>query len=245
MSNSVEQIRRTLSETGLGEYADESLMSALSIIRILFSNSCCSRCCLRFVGCKEFQPYALSDLELLQAFTTLNNEYGNKLLTTYAAPAVNFICTACLGSIQHADSFVDEVCEKLAAEDYKVDSINLTSTLPVGILARDHLLKVHVKDILTKEGKHDLVRIWSDTKTSDPKDHFKYILGIKLKERTGLLLDADAPFRITVVIGHESTSKEHLFLARLKEPLLVIRQIRQKVSSKLIAILREKKVQTC
>jgi tRNA pseudouridine synthase 10 len=144
---------------------------------------------------------------------------------------VGYICTACLGSIQYADSFVDDVCQKLEKEDYKIDSVCLTCTLPVSILPRDHLLKVHVKNILTEESQTDLVRIWSDLNVRDPKDFFKYIFGIKLKQKTGLLLDSNAPLRMTVVIGHEPSVKEHLFLAELKEPLLNIKTVRQKVIS--------------
>jgi tRNA pseudouridine synthase 10 len=150
----------------------------------------------------------------------------------------NSVCTACLGSIQFADSFVDDVCEKLKKEDYKVDSCCLTCTLPVSILPRDHLLKVHaINTLLTQyadqEYTQDLVRIWRDMNVRDPKDFFKYLFGIKLKEKSGLHLDADASLRMTVVIGHEATCKEHLFLTRLKEPLLNVRTIRQKVVSSL------------
>jgi tRNA pseudouridine synthase 10 len=33
---------------------------------------------------------------------------------------------------------------------------------------------------------------------------------------------------MTVVVGHEPSSKEHLFLTELKEPLLNVRTVRQK-----------------
>ncbi|KAI9484035.1 MAG: hypothetical protein EXX96DRAFT_162560 [Benjaminiella poitrasii] len=145
----------------------------------------------------------------------------------------NSICTACLGSIQFAESYVNDVHERLKEEDYKVDSCNLNCTLPVSILHRDHLLKAHVSNTLQQkyadqEYIADLVRIYKNINTRDPKDFFKYLFGLKLKEETGLQLETEAPLRMTVVIGHESTCKEHMFLTKLKEPLLNMRTVRQK-----------------
>jgi tRNA pseudouridine synthase 10 len=228
MSTAVDQVRRTLSESRLAQYGDRSLSAALDIIRILLADSCCSRCCLRFIGCADFRLYAFEDQELYTAFSTLNMESDSALPMEQSLE--NSICTACLGSIQYADSFVDDVCQKLEKEDYKVDSICLTCTLPVSILPRDHLLKVHVKNVLTSVGQTDLVHVWDDMAIRDPKDFFKYLFGISLKQKTGLFLDTDASLRMTVVIGHEPTSKEHLFLARLREPLLHIKTVRQKVN---------------
>lgn len=148
----------------------------------------------------------------------------------------NAVCSACLGSIQFADSYVDSVCEQLKKEDYKTDSCCLTCTLPVSILLRDHLLKVHVINTLTQafadqEYTADLVRLYKDVNVRDPKDFFKYLFGMKLKEKTGLHLDADGALVMTVVIRHEPTAKDHLFLAELKEPLLNMRTVRQKVTT--------------
>lgn len=146
----------------------------------------------------------------------------------------NAVCSACLGSIQFADSYVDDVCQQLKKEDYKTDSCCLTCTLPVSILLRDHLLKVHVMNTLVEkyadqEYTSDLVRLYKDVNVRDPKDFFKYLFGMKLKEKTGLYLDAEGALVMTVVISHEPTAKDHLFLAELKEPLLKMRTVRQKV----------------
>lgn len=130
-----------------------------------------------------------------------------------------------MGSIQFAESFVDDLCVKLQQEDYKVDSIFLSCTLPVSILSRDHLLKVHVSNTLAE----NLVSTWKGIDTRDPKDFFKYLFGLKLTEKTGLSLEVDSPFRVNVVIGHQPTAKEHMYLTQLKEPLLKIRTVRQKV----------------
>lgn len=223
MSSIVDHVRLGLLDSRLDRDSVVSLRSSLEIIHILLANACCSRCSLRYIGCTDFRLYAYEEKELLTAYEALFNEAG----LPWTQPA-DTICAACLGSIQFADSFVDDVCAKLAQEDYKVDSVCLTCTLPVSILARDHLMKVHVKNVLNAEGHTKLAQTWSDLAVRDPKDFFKYLFGMKLKEKTGLLLDVDASLRMTVVIGHEPTSKEHMFLTELKEPLLNIRTVRQK-----------------
>lgn len=224
MTSIIDRVRSGLLDSILDQESAVSLRSSLNIINVLLANACCSRCCLRYLGCTDFRLYAYEEQELLKAYEALFNE--SELPWTQRNPST--ICTACLGSIQFADSFVDDVCIRLAQEDYKVDSVCLTCTLPVSILPRDHLMKVHVKNVLTAEGQSKIVRTWSDLAVRDPKDFFKYLFGMKLKEKTGLLLDADASLRMTVIIGHEPTSKEHMFLTELKEPLLNVRSVRQK-----------------
>lgn len=76
----------------------------------------------------------------------------------------------------------------------------------------------------------DLVKRYKEVAVRDPKDFFKYLFGMKLKEKTGFHLDAEGALVMTVVISHEPTAKDHLFLAELKEPLLKMRTVRQKVS---------------
>lgn len=226
MTLATDQVQTVLSESRLGRHASESLQNSLIIIRILLESKCCARCCLRYLGCTDFRLYALDEPVLFEAYDTIYIELGS---TEFLPPSTD-ICTACLGSIQYADTFVEDVCQQLAQQDYKTDSVCITCTLPVSILSRDHLLKVHVTNTLIKEGHTDLVRVWeADKDVRDPKDFFKYLFGMGLRQKTGLSLDTDALFRMNVVVGHEPSSKEHMFLTALKEPLLNIRSIRQKV----------------
>lgn len=226
MSSVLDHVKSGLLDSRLDRDSVVSLHSSLKIMQILLANACCSRCCLRYIGCTDFRLYAYEEEELLKAYEALFKEAE---LTWTHPTTTDTICAACLGSIQFADSFVDDVCTRLAEEDYKVDSVCLTCTLPVSILPRDHLMKVHVKNVLNAEGHTTkLAQTWSDLAVRDPKDFFKYLFGMKLKEKTGLLLDVDASLRMTVIIGHEPTSKEHMFLTELKEPLLNVRTVRQK-----------------
>ncbi|KAI9256115.1 hypothetical protein EDC94DRAFT_650501 [Helicostylum pulchrum] len=225
MTLATDQVRTVLSESRLSRHTSESLKNCLIIIRILLESKCCARCCLRYLGCTDFRLYALDEPVLFEAYNTIYTELGS----TEPLPPSTDICTACLGSIQYADTFVEDVCQQLAQQDYKTDSVCITCTLPVSILSRDHLLKVHVTNTLIKENHTDLVRVWeADKDVRDPKDFFKYLFGLGLRQKTGLSLDTDALFRMNVVVGHEPSSKEHMFLTALKEPLLNIRSIRQK-----------------
>lgn len=225
----VDQVLTVLLESRLGKQPHESLENSLVIIRILLDSKCCTRCCLRYLGCTDFQVYALNERDLFEAFNNIKSEYSADQGLTYP----NSVCTACLGSIQYAESFVEDVVEKLKKEDYKTDSVCITCTLPVSVLPRDHLLKVHVMNRLRDQNREDLFRVWKTEKdVRDPKDFFKYLFGLGLREKTGLSLDTDAAFKMNVVVGHEATAKEHMFLTELKEPLLNIRSIRQKVKKK-------------
>ncbi|GAN09896.1 pseudouridylate synthase 10 [Mucor ambiguus] len=229
MSSVVEQVHQCLLESRLNKDPHVSVKGGLTIVEILVAAKCCFRCCLRFVGCTNFRLYAFDENELHDAFNQLL--YQDRQLNYNVDE--NAVCSACLGSIQYADSYVDNVCEQLKKEDYKTNSCCLTCTLPVSILLRDHLLKVHVMNTLVElyadqEYTSDLVRLYKDVNVRDPKDFFKYLFGMKLKEKTGFHLDADGALLMTVVISHEPTAKDHLFLAELKEPLLKMRTVRQK-----------------
>ncbi|EPB86482.1 hypothetical protein HMPREF1544_06750 [Mucor circinelloides 1006PhL] len=229
MSSIVERVHQCLRESRLSSDPIISAKVALTIVEILVSVKCCFRCCLRFLGCTNFSLYAYEETELHDAFNQLLYQ-DRQLNFSVDADAV---CSACLGSIQFADSYVNDVCEQLKKEDYKTDSCCLTCTLPVSILLRDHLLKVHIMNTLVEkyadqDYASDLVKRYKEVAVRDPKDFFKYLFGMKLKEKTGLHLDAEGALVMTVVISHEPTAKDHLFLAELKEPLLKMRTVRQK-----------------
>ncbi|KAI8990896.1 hypothetical protein BDF20DRAFT_841383 [Mycotypha africana] len=234
MSNTIgtasEQLLHFLQNNFLSQSQDQNIQASLAIVDILVSAKCCFRCCLRFLGCTTFQLYTFDHNVLQSALNDISLK--NSVQKRYDI-STDLICTACLGSIQLAETYVDEVYEKLKEQNYKVDSCSLNCTLPISILTRDHLLKAHIVNTLQEQHKDqpftaDVLRALEDTNVRDPKDFFKYLFGLKLKERTGLELDTDGPLRMTVVIDHKPTSKDHLFMTKLKEPLLKIRTIRQK-----------------
>ncbi|KAI9317016.1 hypothetical protein BX666DRAFT_1857510 [Dichotomocladium elegans] len=113
--------------------------------------------------------------------------------------------------------------QRLDDEKYQTKRINLSCTLPTSLLVRDHLLGLHLRDTLK-------INVSSPR---DPKEPFKYILAGSLKkEIDGLDIDPAGPLRMTVVLGHEPTSSEHMFLTQAKKPVLRVRkkQRRGKVS---------------
>lgn len=135
-----------------------------------------------------------------------------------------------MGALQRAeyDEYLDPVCQRLSQENYEAKSVNLTCTIPVCMMHRDHLLKLHVCDLLPEDARAQ----WKDHAVRDPKDPFKAIWGEKLAERTGLTIDPSAPLRMTVVLEHEATASEHLFLTQTKSPVLKIRKVKRHVSQK-------------
>ncbi|KAG0190863.1 putative tRNA pseudouridine synthase Pus10 [Apophysomyces sp. BC1034] len=160
--------------------------------------------------------YRATENELDEAFRALDKD----AIDVPAGP-----CTACVGALQHADAaaFLDPVCERLAQEKYESSYVNLTCTIPVCMMHRDHLLSMYICDQLPEEAKAQ----WKDHAVRDPKDPFKAIWGEKLIERTGLKIDASAPLRMTVVLEHSATASEHLFLTQTKTPVLKIRKVKK------------------
>ncbi|KAI8638371.1 hypothetical protein BD408DRAFT_373500 [Parasitella parasitica] len=229
MTSVVQQLHQFLLGSHLNNDRALAVKSALTIVEILVAAKCCFRCCLRFLACANFSLYALQEAELHDAFNQLL--YQDRQVHFDVADGA--VCTACLGSVQCADAYVDKVCKELNKEDYKTDSCCLTCTLPVGMLLREHLLKIHISNTLVEKYADenytsDLVRLYKNTTPRDAKDCFKYLFGLKLQEKTGFDLDAEGALLMTVVLGHEATSKDHLFLTELSKPLLNLRTVRQK-----------------
>ncbi|KAI8384756.1 uncharacterized protein BYT42DRAFT_592845 [Radiomyces spectabilis] len=132
-------------------------------------------------------------------------------------------CLRFIGSITMEDytaseQWIDRVCEELEKHSYKATAINMNAELPVSNMHRDHLLWIHVGDQLALE-HHDI---------RDLKNPFRHILGKCLTSRTGLSMDPEAPLRMNIIIQHEPSASEHLFLTQAQNPVLKIRKVRQK-----------------
>jgi tRNA pseudouridine synthase 10 len=124
---------------------------------------------------------------------------------------------------------VDDVYKRLKAEEYETVDVCMSCTMPIGMLTRDTLLRFHANEILKQQGQEAIINEWKEIAVRDPKDFFKYLFGLKWKEVTGLgEIKGEAPLRMTVVINHEPSAKEHMFLSQVKEPTLRVRTIRQK-----------------
>ncbi|KAI8369818.1 hypothetical protein EDC96DRAFT_478627 [Choanephora cucurbitarum] len=227
MATIVEQVQGFFHNCRLNSDRELAFQSALDLVEILISSFCCSRCCFRYLGCSDFSLYLIDEAETHSAICSI--------LETERQKTFEFddkrTCSACVGSVQFAESFADPVAARIREEDYQVDSSALFCTLPISVLHRDHFLKLHAVNTLLADPKEytaDLIRLWKEMIPRDPKDFFRYVLASKLKEKINFVLDADSPLRMTVVIAHEPSSKEHMFLTQLKRPLLNVRTIRHK-----------------
>lgn len=130
-------------------------------------------------------------------------------------------CAACVGSLQIVDSqtFLDQVSDKVSEQNYDAQVAQLNCTLPVSTLHRDRLLSLHISDTLSRTA----------ASPRDPKEIFRYILGKRMQKQMNLRIDNKGPLRITVVVQHEPTATEHMFLTQVKDPVLKIRKKVKKV----------------
>ncbi|KAF7721127.1 putative tRNA pseudouridine synthase Pus10 [Apophysomyces ossiformis] len=211
-----EKVRQWLELLPIRVRDSSSIDIAIQVFHSLRKIHCCHRCCLRFIGCRDLSLYRASEEELANAFRAFDQSATEES----GAP-----CTACLGALQYADTaaFLDPVCERLEKENYESGYVNLTCTIPISVMHRDHLLSIYVCDQLDEEAKCQ----WKNHAVRDPKDPFKAIWGEKLTERSGLKIDPSSPLRMTVVLEHNETSSEHLFLTQTKVPLLKVRKFKK------------------
>ncbi|CEG68568.1 hypothetical protein RMATCC62417_04805 [Rhizopus microsporus] len=199
-------------------FDEDNYNKTLSVLKTLLECMCCCRCCLRFLGCSNLKLYAFQEKDLLVIYKDL-------IEVTLLTPLVtsDSLCVACLGSLQHAEEYIEESYKALIAESYQVDSIALSCTLPVSTLIRNHLLKIYLEDT-----GHKYAGLEEEGFIKDPKNIFKYLLGEYIERQNKFMVENDAGLRMTVVIEHENSSQEHMILAQLEKPLLKIKTIRQK-----------------
>ncbi|KAI9277249.1 hypothetical protein BDA99DRAFT_555154 [Phascolomyces articulosus] len=214
MTTTVETIKEYITKAAFGNEANKYYETGLEAIRTLVKAQCCHRCCLRFIHAQDLNLFTLPEKELKSLFTKIL-EPEEISLTKVQNP----VCTACVGALQYAETFVDDIGKRLQDEDYQTKSINLTCTLPISILSRDRLLQFYLKDTLG---------IDKVQKARDPKEPFKFIIAGQLWKDFGVELWNNGPLRMTVVTEHEPTSQDHMFLTQVKEPVLKIRTKKRK-----------------
>ncbi|ORY91310.1 hypothetical protein BCR43DRAFT_103903 [Syncephalastrum racemosum] len=179
---------------------NEALQDSEKLITTLREAGCCSRCCLRFLACNRLSVYAAPEAEL-------NEHFG----IAHSPPS----CTACLGTLQ--SGLPATVAERIASqlEDYEqLDNATygLVCTLPIGMVSRDYLLKLHVKQPVVM----------------DYRELFRFLVQESLKT----LLPGVSPvkadtetIRVDIVLTHDPTDTEHTFLTQAEEPVIRNRKI--------------------
>ncbi|KAI8139659.1 hypothetical protein BJV82DRAFT_563459 [Fennellomyces sp. T-0311] len=204
----IEIIKQCLCDSINEVEPSKRLETAISIIRALLKVQCCSRCCLRFMNAGDLKLYAVPEQELGSLFAQLTEEEYNVQ-----------VCTACVGSLQHAESFAEPIGKRLEDENYETRTLSLTVTLPISLLPREHLLRVYLRDTLG---------IKSITVARDAKEPFRHILNAQLKKDFDIRPSATSPLRMILTIENKETSKDHMFLTQVKEPVLRVRTQRKK-----------------
>jgi len=89
------------------------------------------------------------------------------------------VCVACVGTVQFAETFVDEIVERINKEAYVIKTFNMNVTLPTSTLVRNHSMSIYWKNKLGSNPQ-DVV---------DIKEIFKLLISWQVERRTGLTLD--------------------------------------------------------
>ncbi|KAG0205879.1 putative tRNA pseudouridine synthase Pus10 [Mortierella sp. GBA30] len=177
---------------------------------VLFSVACCGRCMLRFLGLRDFDIYKLSSMEI-------KARLAKSCTTSIVAADPEPVCVACVGTVQHAEDFVDEIVARVQKEAYVTKTFNMNVTLPTCTLIRNHALRIywHQKLSAFPSGVVDI------------KEVFKLLISWPLAEQTGLALDFESELRMQVSVKHEETKEDHVFLSTMEESGLVIKSKRE------------------
>ncbi|SAM07259.1 hypothetical protein [Absidia glauca] len=219
------QLEHHLSHAGLGETPESSLSTSLLIVSILRQAQCCYRCTLRYVGCFHADMYGYSAEELDLVLDHLLKRSSRSSIT---------VCTACLGTLQHADddaTTIQPILNQLKAEQYETTSFALTLTLPLSLIHREKLLKVHIQDQLAQNPTYQAqnkIYAWLPDRVREAKDPIRSIMAQRLALASGLTSDVRSKFHITMCLAHTSTETEHLFLTQVKDPVLRIRKVKKR-----------------
>ncbi|KAF9928846.1 putative tRNA pseudouridine synthase Pus10 [Linnemannia zychae] len=193
-------------------------------IDVLFSVNCCGRCMLRFLGIRDYEIYELSSKDIMDILgkhrQTPAKEESNEesaMDLDQEKSKEEAICVACVGTVQYAESFVDEIVERMQKEAYVTKTFNMNVTLPTSTLIRNHAMTIHWNQQLSSYPASQV----------DIKEIFKLLISWPIEQRTGLTLDFGSELRMQVAVGHEETKDDHVFLSKMKESGLVIKTKRE------------------
>ncbi|KAF9914850.1 putative tRNA pseudouridine synthase Pus10, partial [Lobosporangium transversale] len=188
-----------------------------SCIKILFGIACCGRCMLRFLGVRDYEIYELPSKEIKDILVRHASTLSPQDDATTLHADEETICIACVGTVQYAEEFVDEIVLRIQKEAYETKSFNMNVTLPTSTLIRNHSVGIYWNQHLEYYPKNQV----------DIKEVFKLLISWPIETRMGLTLDFSSELRIQVSIKHEETKDDHLFLSRMKESGLVIKTKRE------------------
>lgn len=166
-------------------------------IDVLFGVDCCGRCMLRFLGVRDFEIYELSSKEIKEILTSYRQAPTAATAAAEGETSIEsrmgqdakeekeekeekeVICSACVGTVQFAEAFVQEIVERMQKEAYVTKTFNMNVTLPTSTLIRNHAMAIYWNQKLSSY----------PTAQVDIKEIFKLLISWPIERQTGLTLD--------------------------------------------------------
>lgn len=140
-------------------------------------------------------------------------------------------CAACVGVLQHAhgSQVVDVIVDRLVTENYQTKNYNLSVTLPVSMLPRNHALALHVFNELKKQGVDEKIAKAVREDQVDAKEPVRSIVGYHIMKKCNMQQNVDAGLKMTLVFSHPETIGDHVFLTTVINPVVKLLKQRKKV----------------
>ncbi|XP_061771774.1 putative tRNA pseudouridine synthase Pus10 isoform X2 [Nerophis ophidion] len=200
------------------------------IIKKMLAAGCCARCVLRFCCISVpavYRQRRQDTLQQLRAFVEADDDDASR---ESAAPEENddsgepaekrakvevaeeaSVCVLCLGVLQHLSDLPQavKIADAVTKENYEVDSLVLSISLPAQLCVREHTCWLHMKEQVRAKcgllGKDDVVQV---------KEAFKWIMQDLLgKELGGVAVVTKSGLEVSVGFTHPETDADCHFLA--------------------------------
>ncbi|KAF8937477.1 putative tRNA pseudouridine synthase Pus10 [Dissophora ornata] len=227
LEKEAKRLRRDTDSTrleGLKVRLDKALQDGLkallqhpTCINVLFSVTCCGRCMLRFLGVRDYEIYELSSKDIKEILSRYLAETPPASTTVLSQTDPEPVCIACVGTVQYAEDFVDEIVARINQEAYITTTFNMNVTLPTSTLIRNHSISIYWHQHLSA---YPISQV-------DIKEVFKLLISWPVERETGLTLDFSSELKMQVSINHEETKDDHVFLSTMKESGLIIKSKRE------------------
>ncbi|XP_030636619.1 tRNA pseudouridine synthase Pus10 [Chanos chanos] len=120
------------------------------------------------------------------------------------------VCVVCLGVLQDFcnHGFAKKVAEAVKAENYEIESLVLSVSLPAQLSVREHSCWLHIKKEVREKsmclGKDDVIQV---------KEAFKWTLQTMVSKELRVPVLANSPFEVAVGFTHAETDADCHFLA--------------------------------
>ncbi|XP_061840334.1 tRNA pseudouridine synthase Pus10 isoform X1 [Nerophis lumbriciformis] len=200
------------------------------IIKKMLAAGCCARCVLRFCCISvpaAYRQRRQDTLGQLRAFVEAadddsressapeeNDDSGEpavKRAKVEVAEEEASVCVLCLGVLQHLSDVPQavKIADAVTKENYEVDSLVLSISLPAQLCVREHSCWLHVKEQVRAKcgllGKDDVVQV---------KEAFKWVMqDLLAKELGGVAVVTKSGLEVSVGFTHPETDADCHFLA--------------------------------